>query len=427
MATLVLGTQDASRYPQGVYGQALAGASPTMNILSDLKVLDAASFLAGPCAATIMSDYGAQVTKIEPLTGDRHRTIAAGHPIDHSWQLTGRNKRSLALNIATDTGREVLLEFAKNADVIIFNFRTDQLAKYRLTWDDLHAVNPRLIVAQISGYGLEGPDANKPAFDLTGWFARSGISDMMYHKDTMPAPPAGGVGDHATAMTLFGGIMLALRKRETTGEGSMVSTSLASTGAWANGLNLQAVMTGADNAARRDAEGWSNPFTNVYPTKDGRHIMLAVQNMKRDWPLLAKALGHEEWLDDERFAHVKAVFKNRFEALATITEAFRALSLEDALAALESSGIVHSKIYRNAEVIEDPQLIANQLVVGTDSTEPGYDRALASPMRVHGSPQQTPSRAPTIGQHTQALLLEQGFTQAQIDLLVTDKVVGGKI
>ena len=240
------------------------------NILSDVKVLDAASFLAGPCAATIMSDYGAQVTKIEPLTGDRHRTIAAGHPIDHSWQLTGRNKRSLALNIATDAGRDVLLEFAKTADVIIFNFRTEQLAKYRLTWEDLHAVNPRLILAQISGYGLEGPDANKPAFDLTGWFARTGISDMMYHKGALPSPPAGGVGDHATAMTLFGGIMLALKKREATGEGSMVSTSLASTGAWANGLNLQAVMTGADQAARRDLEGWSNPVSYTHltlPTK----------------------------------------------------------------------------------------------------------------------------------------------------------------
>ena len=393
------------------------------NILSDVKVLDAASFLAGPCAATIMSDYGAQVTKIEPLTGDRHRTIAAGHPIDHSWQLTGRNKRSLALNIATDAGRDVLLEFAKTADVIIFNFRTEQLAKYRLTWEDLHVVNPRLILAQISGYGLEGPDANKPAFDLTGWFARTGISDMMYHKDALPSPPAGGVGDHATAMTLFGGIMLALKKREATGEGSMVSTSLASTGAWANGLNLQAVMTGADQAARRDLEGWSNPFTNVYATGDGRHIMLAVQNMKRDWPAIAKALGHAEWLEDERFAHVKAVFKNRFAALEVISDAFRALSLEEALAALEGAGIVHSKIYRNAEVIEDPQLIANHLIVGTDSTEPGYDRALASPIRIQGSPQETPGRAPKIGQHTQALLLEQGFTQAQIDALIDDKVV----
>ena len=120
---------------------------------------------------------------------------------------------------------------------------------------------------------------------------------------------------------------------------------------------------------------------------------------------------------------MKAVFKNRFAALEVISDAFRALSLEEALAALEGAGIVHSKIYRNAEVIEDPQLIANHLIVGTDSTEPGYDRALASPIRIQGSPQETPGRAPKIGQHTQALLLEQGFSQAQIDALIDDKVV----
>ena len=396
-----------------------------MNILSGIKVLDAASFLAGPCAATIMGDYGAEVTKVEPLTGDRHRTISAGHPVDHSWQLTGRNKRSLALNIASDEGRSVLLEFIKETDVVVFNFRLDQLAKYRLTWEDLRAVNPRLIFAQISGYGLEGADANKPAFDLTGWFARTGISDMMYHKGSRPSPPAGGVGDHATAMTLFGGIMLALHKRANTGEGSMVTTSLANTGAWANGLNLQAAMAGVDHAARRDNEGWSNPFSNVYTTCDGRHVMLAVQNMKRDWPALATALGHAEWLEDERFARVKSLFKHRVDALAMITDAFAELTLEDALSALEAAGIVHSKIYRNAEVIEDPQLIANHLIVATDSEEPGFDRALATPFSISGSPQELPCRAPTIGQHSKDLLLEKGFTEAQIAELIALNIVGG--
>ena len=392
-------------------------------ILSGLRVVDAASFLAGPCAATIMADFGADVVKIEPLTGDRHRTIATGHPIDHSWQLTGRNKRSLALNIAEPAGREVLLRFAKDADVIVFNFRTEQLQKYKLTWEDLHAVNPRLIMAQISGYGLYGDDANKPAFDLTGWFARTGISDMMYNKEAAPSPPAGGVGDHATAMTLFGGIMLALRKRDASGEGSFVSTSLAATGAWANGLNLQAVMTGADIAARRDKEGWSNPLSNVYTTRDGRHVMLAVQNARRDWPALAVCLGHEEWLEDERFARVKAMFKNRHEAKAMIAGAIASIDLHDLLPKLTEAGIVHSKIYKNAEVIEDPQLITNGLIVATESSEPGFDRTLATPIQVHGAPQRVPGRAPTIGKHSRELLQEQGYAGDAIDALIEAGVV----
>ncbi|MEM7217663.1 MAG: CoA transferase [Pseudomonadota bacterium] len=393
-------------------------------ILEGLKVVDAASFLAGPCAATIMSDYGADVIKIEPLTGDRHRTISGGHPIDHSWQLTGRNKRSLALNIAVEAGRDVLLKLVADADVLVVNFRPDQLAKYRLTFEELHAHNPRLVVAQVSGYGNDGADAGQPAFDMTGWWARTGILDMVHDKGVAPAPGAGGVGDHATAMTLFGAIMLALYRRDKTGEGSFVHTSLATAGAWANGLNLHAVMTGVDIAARRDIEGWSNPFSNVYETRDGRYLLLSVQNMKRDWPKLAAALGHSEWLEDERFATVRTLFRNRREAGECIAAGFMDLDLADALARLLDAGIVHSVIARNAEVVEDQQLIDNGLIVPTDETEPGYDRALATPIRIDGVSQRTPSRAPTIGQHSAEILAEHGYDAAAAAELTAAGVVG---
>ena len=183
-----------------------------------------------------------------------------------------------------------MTDLLKQADVFVVNFSAGQLDKFNLNWETLKAINPRLVFAQISAYGLKGPAANQRAFDLTGWFARTGILDMMHEKDIPPAMPAGGVGDHATAMTLFAGIVTALYKRDRTGEGSMVSTSLAATGAWANGLNLQGVMGGIDVAARRDQEGYSNPMQNVYTTKDGRHILVAVQNILRDWPKLAEVL-----------------------------------------------------------------------------------------------------------------------------------------
>jgi crotonobetainyl-CoA:carnitine CoA-transferase CaiB-like acyl-CoA transferase len=393
-------------------------------VLSGLKVVDAGSFLAGPCAATILSDYGADVIKVEPRTGDRHRTISAGHPIDHSWQLTGRNKRSLALDITTEQGHEVLMRLLQDADVLVVNFNTSQLEKYGLTLDKLHQINKRLVLAQISGYGLKGPDANRPAFDLTGWFARTGVLDMMHDKDVAPAPPAGGVGDHSTAMTLFGGIMVALFKREQTGEGSMVSTSLAATGAWANGLNLQAVMTGADIAERRDKEGWSNPMTNVYTSSDGRYIVLAVQNAKRDWPVLANTLGHPEWLEDERFSDVRSLFRNRFAAKENLLTAFAELTVAQITERLEASGIVFSLIARNAEVIEDEQLIANGVIVPTESSEPGYDRTLATPFQVSGEPQRTPALAPKIGEHTQSILSEAGYSEATIEQMIADEVAG---
>ncbi|MEM1435600.1 MAG: CoA transferase [Pseudomonadota bacterium] len=393
-------------------------------VLSGLKVVDAGSFLAGPCAATIMSDYGADVLKVEPLTGDRHRTIAAGHPIDHSWQLTGRNKRSLALDIATDRGREILLKLVAEADVLVVNFSAGRLKRFGLTFSELHEHNPRLILAQISGYGLKGPDADRRAFDLTGWFARTGIQDMMRDKDVAPSLPAGGVGDHATALSLFSGIMLALFKREQTGLGSMVDTSLAATGTWANGLNLQATLTGADAIARRDAEGWSSPFTNVYRCADGRYVLLGMQNAKQGWPLLAEALGHPEWLEDERFSHVRAVFKHRFEARALIADAIATLTIDELSRLLDERGLVFSKVYRNAEVVEDEQLIANGVIVPTESAEPGYDRTLATPFNLSGEAQRTPALAPRIGEHSRAILAEHGLDDAAIDALIEQGIVG---
>ncbi len=392
--------------------------------LQGIRVIDAASFLAGPCAATIMSDYGADVIKVEPLYGDGHRRISGTYPIDYTWQLTSRNKRSLALDFTKGAGREVLLRLADTADVVLFNMRADQLQRYDLSYETLRRRNPRLIYAQISGYGLEGEESARRAFDITGWFARTGILDVMHDKDIPPAPPAGGVGDHATAMTLFGGIMMALYRRQQTGEGAMISTSLAVTGAWANGLTLAGVLAGFDATERRDEEGWSNPFSNIYGTGDGRHLMLALAVPKQEWPRLAKALGHPEWATDPRFSDIRAALKYRHELRALIKAGFAAMTIDEADAALKANDITFSVVARVADVIADPQLLANGLVVGTDSVEPGFDRTLASPFRIHDEAQRTPSRAPTLGEHSRQLLGELGLADAEIDALIADGIVG---
>lgn len=392
-------------------------------LFADLTVIDAASFLAGPCAATILSDYGADVIKVEPLSGDRHRSIAAGHPSEFSWQLTDRNRRGLALDITTEGGHQVLMRLIEQADVFVVNFSAAQLARHRLEWETLRTANPRLIFAQISAYGLEGPDAERRAFDLTGWFARTGILDMMRDKDAPPSLPAGGVGDHATAMTLFAGIMMALYQRDRTGEGSMVSTSLAATGTWANGLNLQAVMAGIDGAARRDREGWSNPLQNVYTTADDRHVLIALQNIQRDWPKLVALLEQPRWLEDERLQTVKALFRNRFYAREQIAAAVRLLSSEAFGRRLAEQGIVYSLVARNAEVIDDPQLIANGVIVPCDSGRPGVDRTFASPLELSTTAQTAPRRAPGLGEHSAEVLRQFGFDDEAISGLLTDGAV----
>jgi len=395
--------------------------------LHGLRVIDAASFLAGPCAATILSDYGADVVKIEPLTGDGHRRLSGGHPIDYTWQLTGRNKRSLALDFAQPAGRDVLLKLVASADVLLVNLRADQMQRYGLTWEALRSLNPRLIYAQISGYGLEGDESTRRAFDVTGWFARTGILDVMHNKDHPPAPPAGGVGDHATAMTLFGAIMLALYRREKTGVGEMVSTSLAATGAWANGLQLAGVLAGHDVTQRRNREGWSNPFSNVYTTGDGRHVMIALAVPKQEWPRLVRALGRAEWLEDERFADIRTAFSNRHELREALAAAFAERTIDEIDAAFKAADITFSVVARLADVVEDPQLIANGLVVATTSSEPGYDRTLATPFKLHGEAQRQPDRAPAVGAHSREILREAGLDDAAIDALIGQGIVGNSV
>ncbi len=395
-------------------------------LFAGLKVIDAASFLAGPCAATILADYGADVVKVEPLIGDRHRSIAAGHPADWSWQLTDRSKRGLALDITTPEGYAVLIEMIAQADVFLVNFSAGQLKKHNLEWATLQKINPRLVFAQISAYGLEGPDADKKAFDLTGWFARTGILDMMHEKDVPPTLPAGGVGDHATSMTLYAGILTALIRRDQTGEGSMVSTSLVACGAWANGLNLQGVIAGVDGAARRDQEGWSNPIQNVFTTRDGRHMLIAVQNIIRDFPKLAKVLEKPEWLEDESMQPAKPLFKNRFEARQRITDAFAQLDADELCRRLDEVGIVSSLVHKNAEVIEDEQLLANGVIVPFDSGKPGCDKTFATPFQLSSESQQAPRPAPELGQHSREILSEFGLDSTRVDALIDAGIVGSE-
>lgn len=393
------------------------------DLFKDLKVVDAASFLAGPCAATILSDYGADVIKVEPLSGDRHRSIAAGHPSDWSWQLTGRNKRSLAMDITTSEGYATLMQMLEQADVFLVNFSSANLIKYGLTWEELRARNPKLIFAQITAYGTVGPDAERRAFDITGFFCRSGIVDFAHDKDGIPSPPAGGVGDHTTAMTLFGGIMMALYKRDRSGEGSMVTTSLAATGTWANGLNLQGTMAGVDGPRRRDKEGWSNPISNIYATRDARFVMLGVQNAKRDWPVLARALKHPEWLEDEAMHDIKALFKNRFAAKDTVAAAFREMDAAEICARLDEAGIVHALVAHTTEVIEDEQLRANGVIVPSDSGIEGVEHTFATPFQLSDEPQRRPQRAPEIGAQSREILQEFGLSEEDVDALLAAGVI----
>jgi formyl-CoA transferase len=391
------------------------------DLLKALKVIDAASFLAGPGAATVLGDYGADVIKIEPFAGDGYRTLSRPHRTDYNWQLTSRNKRSLALDLNTEPGREIIQRLAEEADVLILNFFDDQLARYGLEYEALREKNPRLVYARMSGFGTRGPEARKRGFDSTGWWARTGLMDLVRDKGQAPVMGAPGFGDHSSAMSLFGAIMLGLYRRERTGVGCQVETSLLANGIWANGMQVQGAIAGFDLNALRQEKGLQNPLTSVYETSDGRHVLLAIINASREWPHLCNAVGREEWA--EQYPDIRALMKERLMVREAIAEIVSGWTLEETCRRLDDAGITYSVVQNLSEVIEDEQARAAGIILETGSEDPDYRYTVASPIEVREEAKRPPGPAPDIGAHTREILEEAGLTPDQIRQLIDSGVV----
>lgn len=393
------------------------------HFLEDLIVVDAATFLAGPGAATMLGDFGAKVIKIEPPSGDGYRGLVGRYPVPYHWLLTSRNKESLALDLSKDSGQALLHQLIKKADVMTTNFMRGQLERYQLTYPTLKAINPRLVYGHITGYGDDGPEADRRAFDVTGWWARSGMMEFVRDPDQTPLMPAPGMGDHSTATALFGAIMSGLYKRERTGEGCHVSTSLAANGAWANAMALQGVAAGNDLAEHRQKAGWVNPLSAAYACADGGYLVLTMINTAREYPQLCDALGHPEWLQDERFSDIRKAMRNRGDLQQMISDAFAQIDYGEAARRLDDQGITYSKVQTMSEVLVDPQLRAAGIVIETGDTQGDYELTISSPINMVGEAKKAPQRAPDIGANSLSVLRELDFDEDYIQSLLGAGVV----
>ena len=298
-------------------------------VLDGITVLDVGSFIAAPSAATVMGDFGARVIKVEPTTGDPHRRLQylPGFPVsehNYFWLLDSRNKRSLALDLKHPDGRAVLLKLAARADVFVTNLPPPVLVRLRITWGDLKPLNPRLVYAQLTGYGEVGEEAAKPRYDINAWWARSGLMDLVRAAGSPPARSVAGMGDHPTGMALFGAIMLALYQRERTGRGGKVSTSLMANGAWANSSTLQAVLCGATIPEREPREQCRNALINLYQCRDGRWFILTVLREDKDWARFCAAIGRPDFHTDPRFARTEDRHANSVVLVRLLDEVFAA-------------------------------------------------------------------------------------------------------
>jgi crotonobetainyl-CoA:carnitine CoA-transferase CaiB-like acyl-CoA transferase len=266
------------------------GCMANESLFSGLRVLDIASFIAGPAATTVLSDFGAEVIKVErPGTGDPYRQTYLSPPNpawkeNYAWQLTNRNKRSLVVDLKNPHAAEVLARLVKWADVLVTNFPPRVRQRLRLNYEDVSPLNPRLIYADITGYGELGPEADKPGFDTTAYWARSGLMQFTRDASSPPVAPVPGTGDHATAISLYAGIVSGLYRRERTGKGCHVQTSLIANGVWATSMWLQAALQGAKFTDPIDRHHMPNGLFASYRTRDNRWVMLAFVEEDKNWP-----------------------------------------------------------------------------------------------------------------------------------------------
>lgn len=396
-------------------------------LLEDITVIDAATYLAGPASATILADFGADVIKIEPPGGDGYRTLVGPYPVPYHWQLTSRNKRSLCLDLGQPGGRDVMHRLVAKADVLTTNFLEPALKRYGMTFEELKAINPRLIFAHITGYGTEGPEVERRAFDVTAWWGRSGHMEFIRAQGGPPQNPSPGMGDHSTGVALFGAIMTGLYQRERTGEGSYVATSLLANGLWSNGMALQGVIAGNDLGRHKQEKGWHNPFTGMYRTADDRYVVLAALNPGKEWPKLCAALSHEEWQADPRFLDLRSAMRNRMALIDLLNQAIGRYSLEEICRRFDAADVTYGKATPMGEVIDDPQVRANGYVVPTGDAGEDYRYTINSPIFVGGQNKKAPKRAPDVGADSGAVLRQFGFTDAEIGVLAADKAVLGTL
>jgi crotonobetainyl-CoA:carnitine CoA-transferase CaiB-like acyl-CoA transferase len=388
------------------------------NIFSGLKVVDFASFIAGPGAAVILSDFGADVIKVEPPNGDTWRI---GHKIPpqpqadepYQWHLANRNKRGMTLDLKSPDAQKVLQELVIWADVFIVNTPHPARKKLKLEYDDVVLWNPRLIYADLTGFGEKGPDAALPGFDITSYWARSGLLSMTRDAGAPPTWPVAGSGDNATAVGIYSAIVTALYRRERTGKGAYVTTSLLAEGVWSASVSIQAALAGAKFYGLHDRKNPANAALNVYQAGDGTWFVLLVTPDKV--ASLAKAIGRPDLLTDARFSDPKKLVENMPQLAAILDDVFGAQPMAHWQEAFSGVHITFGAVRGPQEVITDPQLAANDIVVPLEGAGSKLTSTISSPIQVHGVAKVAARRAPGLGEHTEEILQELGFDAKDID------------
>lgn len=383
-----------------------------------------------------MADLGAQVIKIEAPSGDSMRYTQRqplspegkpqqnGECIDHSFTLDNRGKRSVAVDLTDSRGQALVQDLAKKADVFLTNLLPGRLAKYGMGYDQINAVNPGVVYASVSGWGLKGPDVDKLAFDMTAFFGRGGGLNLLMGNGP-PIKPRSGAGDHQTGLATLNAILAALLLRQTTGKGSFCETSLLRTSTWNLGEDLAACLVDRQIPPKSEHTK-DHPMVRLYKTSDERWIMVCMpMNFDFYWPKFCSALGRPEWISDERYSTNSKRVAARVELGSAIQEIIATDTMASWIHQLSEAGCIAGPLSELPEVVDDPQLRLNGAFQEVTHPVAGSFDTVAAPFRISGADVYARGPGPEPGADTAMVLREHlGIGDDRIQELTAAGVVG---
>lgn len=392
--------------------------------LDGVRVLEVANWLAAPACASFLCDMGAEVTKVESTGGDSWRYSIpelsypeGASPWNPGFNVDNRGKKSVAIDVGSPEGREIVLDLARDVDVFITNLTLPRAKRYGLSYADVRKENPRVIYLHLTGYGIRGPEKDRPGFDDVAFWASSGIMSTLGEPGRPPVQNRASLGDKATALGLLSGVLAALFQRERTGRGEHLTASLLSTGLWVFSDELQGYLETGSTPPRRTREEPYVATHDSYRLKDGTWIMLAMPP-QRFWPRIVRALDLPPPAGDPDLLTTAGHIARAPEVVRMLDAALAKKTLRQVYRRFREEDLIWSVVANAAQVVADPQVAANDMLADV-----GPYRVVRHPVHFAGSRVEPRGPAPAIGQHADEVLAAAGYPPDRIAKLRESGVI----